>query len=163
MRRTRHSSSCPNTCWTSAAAADETEEEPVEHRPGRTGLERGANLTEDLTLSGNHRVESGGNPEQVQRCGLVGKPVDDRAQLILRQSAHARDRLEGAALGVVADEIELGAVAGREADGLAVCRQRPGELRRLRQGHERTLAQGDGSGLVGESDEGEVHRLTRSG
>ena len=55
-------------------------EEPVEHRPGRAGLERRPDLAEDLALARNERVEAGGDPEEVQRRSLVREPVDDRAR-----------------------------------------------------------------------------------
>ena len=132
-------------------------EEPVEHRPGGADLEGAPHLAEDLALAGDHRVEAGGDPEQVESGRLVGEPVDDAADLLLRQAAQVRERVERPALRVLADEVELGPVARREADGLAAVRELLRQLRSLRQRDEGTLAHRDRSGLVGESDEGEGH------
>ena len=78
------------------ASVQRLPEEPVENRPGRAGLECLAHLPEDLALARNHRVEPGGDPEEVQRSGLVGQPVDDRAQLILGSPLIASERRERA-------------------------------------------------------------------
>jgi hypothetical protein len=132
-------------------------EEAIEHRPGRARLECRADLTEDLALARNERVQAGGDAEEVQGGGLVREAVDDRAQLIRRQSADGHERVERTDVRLRADEVELGAVAGREADGLSAFRQGRRQLGCLRQRDEGPLADGDRRALVREPYEGERH------
>ena len=89
-------------------------EEPIEERPRRACLEGRSDLAEDLSLPGDHRVETSGDAEEVQRRRLVVKPIERCAR---RLEQGGGERLGGCA--VVARQVELGAVAGREADGLA--------------------------------------------
>ena len=105
-------------------------EEPVEQRPGRARLEGGAHLAEDLALAGDERVEPGGDAEEVERGRLVARAGRRPAQLVLGEPADLGERVERAALRVVADEVELGAVARREADRLAAVGELRGELAR---------------------------------
>jgi hypothetical protein len=89
-------------------------EQAVEERAGRTRLERGPHLAEDLAFARDHRVEPGRHAEQVQCSRLVVEPVERRARGI----EHARsERLR--LIGVLGRDVELRAVAGREAHGLA--------------------------------------------
>ena len=93
----------------------------------------------------------------MQSRRLVGQPVDDRSQLLVFEATDGGERLHPAPVRVLADEVELGAVAGREADCLAAVCETACELRRLRERDERALADRDRRRLVGESDESEVH------
>jgi hypothetical protein len=132
-------------------------EQPVEDRAGHPGLVGLADLAEDLALTGNHRVEPGRDAEEVQRRRLVGQTVEDTAELVLGQAAHAHQRGERADLRVGPDQVELGAVAGRKADGLAVTREPAGELGRLVQRDECALPHRHGRRLVGKPDERQHH------
>ena len=53
---------------------------------GLVGL---AHLAEDLRLAGHHRVEAGGDPEEVEGGGLVGDGVERGRQLRLREAGEA--------------------------------------------------------------------------
>ncbi len=133
-------------------------EEPVEQRARRARLVGGAHLAEDLALARHHRVEPGCDPEEVERRSLVAQPVEHRPQLVLGQPGNLRQRLDAAPLRVSADEVELRAVAGREADRLAVL---AGELARqlacLRAGQRDPLPQLDGGDVVRQADEDQSH------
>jgi hypothetical protein len=132
-------------------------EEPVEHRAGRAGLESGADLAEDLALAGDERVEPRGDSEEMERRRLVREAVDDRAELLHRQPADGDKGVHGAQFGIGADDVQLGAVAGREAHRLPVLGERCRQLAGLRQGNECPLTDSDRRPLVGEPDEREHH------
>ena len=132
-------------------------EQLVEHRAGGAGLEGGAYLAEDLALARNERVEPGGDAEEMERGRLLGEPVDDRPDPLRGQPAELLERLECTPLAVIADEVELGPVARRQADRLSAPRERRGQLACLRQRDERTLADCDRRSLVGEADERDRH------
>ena len=102
-------------------------EEAVEQRAGGADLERVPHLAEDLALARHERVEPGGDAEQVQRGAVVAEPVEHggerRAVVACEREQRRRSRARpGASLVVVAREVELGAVAGREHDRLAARR-----------------------------------------
>ena len=59
------------------AGVERHPERAVEQRARRARLERVAHLAENLPLAGNHRVEPGGDPEEVERGRLVGEAVRD--------------------------------------------------------------------------------------
>ena len=90
-------------------------EHPVEQRPRRHGLERRAHLAENLPLPRDERVEPGGDPEQMQRGLVVVQPVENAVERL----AGLRGEHLGDVLLAVAGQIDLGAIAGREADGIA--------------------------------------------
>ena len=125
-------------------------EHPVEQRPRRHRLVRGADLAEDLPLPGNERVEAGGDPEQMQRRRLVAQAVEhaverDAGELL----EHRHD-----ALVVAVREVQLGPVAGRETHGVACLagqRGRGGDVER------HALAQRDRRDVVRQADEREPH------
>src|SRR6266508_2860245 len=75
-------------------------EETIEHRAAGAGFVGRPHLAENLPLPGDQRIEPGRDAEEVQRGRLVAEPV------------------------------ELDAVAGREADGLAPVGQPAGKLSR---------------------------------
>ena len=56
-------------------------EEPVEQRAGAPGLVGLADLSEDLALARNERVEAGGDAEEVQGGRLVAEAVEQRREL----------------------------------------------------------------------------------
>ena len=98
-------------------------EHAVERRPGGHRLVCVAHLAEDLTFAGDERVEARGDAEEVHG-----------GRVLLQAVEHAVERLAGkvlerghSALLVDGREVQLGAVAGREADDVA---ERPRELRR---------------------------------
>ena len=80
--------------------------------------------------------------------GLVREAVDDRAQLVLFQTAERRERVESPLPRVGADEVELGAIARRQAGCLAVAGQLARSLGRQRQRNEGALAHRDRRCLV---------------
>ncbi len=78
------------------AGVERFAEGPVEQRAGDAGLERVADLAEDLTLAGNERVEPGGDTEEVERGRLVGQAVGDRRQRGGVVAGEGEQRLVGA-------------------------------------------------------------------
>ena len=138
------------------AGVERLAEDPVEQRPGRAELVRDPHLAEDLALARNERVETRGDAEEVVRRGPVLQPVERRLDL----RAERRERRDRSLLGllrVVGGEVELGAVAGREADRLAPVRGEPGRQRLRVVAVERDLlAQLDRRVVVGGADEDEV-------
>ncbi len=91
-------------------------EEPVQHRAGGTGRERGlvglAHLPEDLSLARDERVEARRDPEEVLDR-LVALPDGEHAP---RSSPERRSSAARAAAASPTEQIDLGAVAGREHD-----------------------------------------------
>ena len=100
-------------------------EEPVEDGGGATPVDGGLvgvlELGEDLRLADDHRVEARGHAEQVGDGGVVAARVGGDAQLggvdATKLGQPPQSELLGP-LGVVGEEIEFGAVAGRHNDGL---------------------------------------------
>ncbi len=98
-------------------------EQALQVRAGRAAVESGPHLPEDLPLAGDHRVEPRGDAEQVQRGRLVLELVHHRRQLVSIVTRKPEQRLVGALSRTVlltAGEVDLGPVAGREHDRLAV-------------------------------------------
>ena len=121
----------------------------VEQRPGLDGLVGGPHLAEDLALARHERVEPGGDPEEMQRGGVLVQAVDDSVQWLAGDLLERREHL------ALADpvDVELGAVAGRKADGVA---ERPRERRRGAEVERHPLAQLDRRDVVREADEGQT-------
>ena len=94
-------------------------EDAVEQQARRPRLVRRAHLAEDLALAGHERVEPGRDAEEVQRGGLVVQAVERVLDLAARARRAPRRRASFRVLGVLGGDVELGAVARREADGLA--------------------------------------------
>ena len=141
------------------ACVERLPEDMVEERARNAGLECVAHLSEDLPLTRDERVEPRGHAEEVERRRLVAQAVEDGDELRLRDARERDERSRGAPLGVVAilrGEVELGAVAGREADRLAAL----GELQRERscagEVEREALPQLDRSGVVRRADEDEL-------
>ncbi len=135
-------------------------EDAVEQRARGAGLVGGAHLAENLGLPGHHRVEARRDAEQVKSRRLVGQAVEEREHLLTIEAAlrHERARTPLFSLGSRAvGEVELRAVAGREADGLAVARQVARQVARLVRGHRHELAHLDRSAVVRDADEDESH------
>src|SRR5437870_163268 len=80
-----------------------------------SGVVSGANLAEDLTLSRHERVEPRRDAEEVHGRRLVVHPIGDRAK---RLAGELLQRGERGQL-VLARDVDLGAVAGRETDSIA--------------------------------------------
>ena len=92
-------------------------EEPVEKRACGAGFERGPHLAEDLPLAGNERVEPGGDSKQVKRRRLVPEAIERRGEVVSPIAGQLDERGNRFVVRVLlADEIELGAIAGREHD-----------------------------------------------
>jgi len=119
-----------------------------------TGVVRGTNLAENLALSRHERVEAGGNPEEVQRRRLVSQPVERRLHLRL-ELGERLDRTPLRVFEIVGGDIELGAIARREADRLPETR---GKHRRLLTVERDALAQLDRCVVVRGADEDETHQ-----
>ena len=133
-------------------------EEPVEQRSRRAGLVGRAHLAEDLALARDERVESGRDAEQVQARGLVAQAVerllDRRLELGERGDGGPLRRLR-----IGTGDVQLGAVAGREADRLAAALREPRrERRRLLPVERDALSHLDGRVMVRGADEDEAHQ-----
>ncbi len=132
-------------------------EDPVEQRPGRPELVRDPNLSEDLALTWHERVEAGSDPEEMVRGRPILEPVERRLDF----GAERRERRNGVSLGllrVVGGEVELRAVAGREADRFAPVRREPRRQRlRVVAVERHLLAQLDRRAVVRGADEDEAH------
>src|SRR5207253_567071 len=119
-------------------------------------LVRDPDLAEDLTLAGDERVEPRRDAEQMQRGRAILQPVERRLDLRLER----RKRGDGVALGrlrVIGRDIELGAVARREADRFAPALREPRRERLRRLPLERDpLAQLDGRMVMRRADEDET-------
>ena len=182
--RTAGPSRSPKTCWASAAAAAGTDAglSPIAvstraRRPACSAcrkrrsssgpvaphLERVAHLAEDLALARDERVETGRDAEEVQRGTVVAEPVENRGErgAVVARRARAATRSPRSSRSrrrLVAREVELGSVAGREHDGLAAV----GELARERAPRAvgvdgDPLPQLDGCLAVRDADERESH------
>ena len=125
-----------------AAGLDRLLEEPVQHRAARALFQRepvrGAHLAQDLRLARDERVEAGRDAKEVAGRLLVlvaEERVAGAEQAQLRLRAPARRG------GVEAGDVELGAVARRERDGLVAVRgEAPHDLGRARLAHAQLLA-----------------------
>ncbi len=101
-----------------AAGVQRLAEEPVEDGPGSAGAVRLPHLAEDLSFARDQRVQSCGHAAEVQRRGLVVEAVERRAELGLEREQR-RLRLALRLFRRTVREVELGAVARRQAHGLA--------------------------------------------
>ena len=153
-----------------AAGGEGAAEEAVEDRPGAALDQRqlvGAfDLALDLGLADDHRVEPGGDPQQVAG-GLAGaQRVEVAEQLGRADLGLAGEHAERRRLGldrVGDDQVELGAVAGRDRRRLVD----PGRGGQLAQGADgaalgqrEPLAQVERRGLVGDAERQQLrHRL----
>ena len=140
-----------------ATAVERLPEGAVEQRPGRPELVRDAHLAEDLALAGHERVEACGDAEEMVGRGAVVQSVKGRLDLRPERGERG-DRIALGLLCVVSGEVELGPVAGREADGLPPVRREPGRKRlRVAVVQRDLLAQLDRRVMVGRTDEDETH------
>ena len=131
-------------------------EEPVEERAGRAGLEGRANLAEDLPLAGHERVEPGGDAEEVERGCLVVQPVERCGEVGRPIACDLAQRLDRERLVLlVADEVELGAIARREHDRLSF--EPPSQLTARVEVERDALAQLDRSAVVRDTCERQLH------
>src|SRR5581483_985178 len=120
----------------------------VEHRPRRHRFIRGPHLSEDLALAGNERVEAGRDAEEVTRCINLVQPIGDVGERLACEELERGDRL-----GLVdPGEIELGAIARREAHRVA---ERAREPRSLLHGQGHPLTQLHRRDVVRQPDDGE--------
>ncbi len=137
-------------------------EQAVQQRTGRARLLRRAvrvlELSEDLRLAEDQRVEPGGDRERVTH-GV--RPLD--AVQAVREhpvAAGLGDQPGGERLGAGADAVEFGAVAGRDDQALGKSGQRAERSERARQplGIEHdALAHFDRRGAVVQSEDEEGH------
>ena len=104
-------------------------EQAVGHRAGDPGLERelvgAAHLALDLALADDHRLEAGGDAEQLAGGVAVARRVDDLGQLGRPDPGAVGEPPEHGALGgdrIADDQVQLGAVAGRDRRRLADAR-----------------------------------------
>ncbi len=122
-RRRDRRRALPDRCLDagSPSCVERHSEHPVEERPRRAGLERVTHLAEDLALARNHRVEARRDAEKVQRGRLVRQPVRNGSKGLRGGPGEREQRAVGAIRkpGVLlGSDVELGAVARREDDGL---------------------------------------------
>ena len=153
-----------------ATGGERAAEEAVEDRPGRSLDQRqlvGAlDLALDLGLADDHRVEPGGDPEEVADGLARAQRVEVAEQLGRAQLGLAGEDAEGGRLrfdGVGDDQVELGAVAGRErrrlvdALGRGQLAERPD---RATLGQRESLAQVERGGLVGDAEGQQLRHQT---
>ena len=142
-------------------------EELVQERAGaprtrgqRVGL---LDLAEDLRLADDQRVEAGGDPEQVPRHVGAAARIEMRLQIRLRdvvEVAHETRQVGAGGVGVIAGDVNLGAVAGRQHDRLG-WRRENGQLSQ-RFGHAPLrkvdpFAQVDRRGVMTHAQQQKVH------
>ena len=132
-------------------------ERPVEQRPGRPELLCNPHLPEDLPLTRHERVEARGDAEEmVRRCPVL-QPVERRLDL-RPERRERRGRIPLGLLRVGGGDVELGAVAGREAGRFASALREAGRQRLRGVAVERhLLAQLHRRVVVGGTDEDEAH------
>ena len=125
-------------------------EHVIEQRARVDGLVRRAHLAEDLALARHERVESGSNPEEVQRRGVLVQAVDDAFERL------ARNLLERDQHVSLVDpvDVELGAVAGGEADGVS---ERAGKRSGRVEVDADAFAELDGCDVMRQADQRERH------
>ena len=154
------------------ADAERRVEQPVQDRADRTDVRGGGvrlfHLAEDLRLADDEGVEPGGDPEQVSRRVEVGELVDVRRQRGSIDAVELGDepyQLGACAVALIACGIQLGAVTGRQDDGLAARQPRC----QLAQRHVEParvevdpLAQLHRRRPMTDSDQEEVHQLSRA-
>ena len=155
------------------AGAERVAEEPVRDRPrgalDERQLVRALHLPLDLGLADDHRVEPGRDREQVTHGVGAAERVEAAEQLGRPDARLARQLGERQVLGlhgVGGDQVELGAVAGRDGHGLVDLRPRrqvPQDPRGAALRKRQPLAQRHGGGLVrdAESEQRVVHFVPR--
>ena len=145
-------------------------EELVEQRPARPLLDAElpgrAHLALDLALPDDHRVEAAGDAEELGRRAVLAQHVAGAGELVGRHPRVGHDGRGHRVLGaprVGRRDVDLGAVAGRERDGLGdlaagdeAAQQRPA----LALGERGLLALLDRRGLVGEAEHEQRHART---
>ncbi len=149
------------------AHLDRLAEEPVEDGTGAavaTGRLIGVlELGEDLRLADDERVEARGDAEEVSDRLVAGHARDRATQRVGLDPAAHGERPDGELLGgprVGGQEVDLGAVAGRQHDRFAhaVARHElAAQARGLGAGQRETLAQLERRGLVGDAEHDKVH------
>ena len=145
-------------------------EQPVEDH-GRAAavaglLVGGLELGDDLRLADDHRVEARGDAEEVGDGAVAGVAVQRRLELARRDAGVARQvrqRRLARRERVAPVQIQLGAVAGAQGDGLAgdaLVQQLLAQAQRglLVQGE--ALAQLERGGLVRDAGDDDVHPLS---
>ena len=136
-------------------------EEPIEDRADDLHVVgdgvRLFHLTENLRLADDQRIEAGGDPEEMSRGVEVGDVVDvrrDRRTIDAVELADEAHQIRARRRHIVAGDVQLGAIAGRQHDRLArraargERRQRAGEPVHVKID---PLAQLDRRGLVTDS------------
>src|SRR5262249_20084441 len=126
-------------------------EDTVEEGAGARRVEGGSNLAEDLALAGDERVEPGRNAKEVNGRRVVVHPVGDRLE---RLTGQLLERAQRGPL-VLAGDVHLRPVAGREAHGVA---ERARERRRPVERERHALAQLDRRDVVRDADEREPQK-----
>jgi hypothetical protein len=134
-------------------------EEPVEEGAGGPGLGGRAHLAEDLPLTGTSESKPAGDAEEVQRRRLVAQPVEHalEGRRLVAGEVEQRVARGTVASGVLAGEVDLGAVAGREHHRLARLGERVRERGRTLTVEGHALAQLDRGPVVRDADEREPH------
>jgi hypothetical protein len=144
-----------------AARVERLAEEPVEQRTCRPDLVRKPHLAEDLAFAGNERVEPGGDAEQVVRRRPVAKPVKRGLDLGLQRREHL-DCVPLRFLRIGGGDVQLCAVAGREADSLTLFPGQPSRERfRILSAECDLLAQLDRRVVVRGADEDEAQHQAK--
>ncbi len=137
-------------------------EQAVRERPGGAGARRGfvgaPDLSLDLGLADDHRLEARRDAVELARGVAVARRVDRLGELGGTDAGAAREQPQHVALGlhrVADDEVDLGAVARRDHDRLADLVGRDGgahELLGLALAEREAFAQRDRRGLVRDAE-----------
>jgi hypothetical protein len=94
-------------------------EQPIEQRADLSALVGNSNLTEDLALTGDERVEPGGDTEQVDGRSLVLEAVEERLEvgrIDLRELGQRPGRAPVGLDRIGRCQVDLRSIAGGEAD-----------------------------------------------
>ena len=145
-------------------------EQRVEHRAdgglGLRAVQGVADLPEDLALAEDHRVQAGGDREEVGDRGVVVVHVDVLGELVAVEvgvlGEQARHLLDGSVEPLRLDD-DLDAVAGGDDRGLGDRRRLQGTVRQLDGGvgvERGALEQLDRGGLVGHAHDQDAHAST---
>ena len=140
----------------------------IEQRPRaldcRRGRERVLDLTENLRLADDERVETGCDAEQMPRRVVIDVRVEMRTNALGRQLVELgqkRDQVLAARVGILARDVQLRAVARRDDDGFSgmrPARERTHGRLEAAAAEIQPLAELHGGGTVTGANQKKVHK-----
>ena len=134
-------------------------EDAVEEGARRANLVRDAHLAEDLALAGNERVQPRRNAEEMESRGAIVETVERGLDLRLERGQRGNS-VAFRRVGVLRSDVDLGAVAGREADRFAPALREPRRERlRIVPLERDAFAQLDRSVMVRRANENEADHV----